>query len=488
MRIPYMIYSGLLVISMALGCQYLHTNEGDSLAKKTKTADDCRALFMANQKLRGELEDASEAYFSAALKPDIKSENITVDNHKDCQSEQFKIINYLTYLRTGNDLLNNVLGYIQIETNEKSARYLVAPVPPIANFPLEESENVKECGAELERLGIRYNAEIDTFNGLQKGYKVEVENLDILEAQLLDTVFPKAKKGVVDYDAYYHQLENRGKVAFNLTALFKESADRLGKAHALLDRKYVPVPVIDMSAQLGAAEVKDKKGNSYTTYVADLKTESVRIHISDKKNNKYTSFGNLIKDLDKKGRNVHMVMNAGIFQANQEPLGLLVDSFTEKGLLNLTDPNDDNFFLKPNGVFYITDKDEAAIDTTEGFNEKFKTKEALATVKYATQSGPQLLVDGKVHRSFTKGSKNGNIRNGVGIISPTKVVFIISNGRVNLHDFASFFKEVYKCKNALYLDGAISLMYAPPVRKDLNGEFSGMISVTTDKAPKPVNK
>jgi uncharacterized protein YigE (DUF2233 family) len=485
MRIPYMIYSSLLIVSMAFGCQYLHPAEGDTAAGKIKTADDCRTLFHANEKLRSGLEDASEEYFSLALKPEIKSETIDINDHKNCQTEHFALVNNLNYIRTNNDLINNVLGYMLAEINEKSAGYHAAPVPPVSRIEYEDTESLKECGDELEKLSARYNAEIDSFNYLQKGYLAEREKLDEFEALLLDTVFPKAKKGIVDYNAYYQQLQNRGKVAFNLTALFKASTDRTNKAHELLKQKYTPVPVIDMSAQLGAAEVKDKKGNSYTTYVADLKAESVRIHISDKKNSKYTSFGNLVKDLDKKGREVKMVMNAGIFQANQEPLGLLIDSFTEKGLLNLTDPNDDNFFLKPNGVFYITDKDEAAIDTTEAFHEKFKTKEAAATIKYGTQSGPQLLINGKVHRSFTKGSRNGNIRNGVGIISPTKVVFIISNGRVNLHDFASFFKDVYKCKNALYLDGAISLMYAPPVRKDLGGEFSGMISVTTDKPAKP---
>jgi uncharacterized protein YigE (DUF2233 family) len=60
------------------------------------------------------------------------------------------------------------------------------------------------------------------------------------------------------------------------------------------------------------------------------------------------------------------------------------------------------------------------------------------------------------------------------------VVFVISkSNQTNFYDFAAIFKDRFKCRNALYLDGAISKMYLKENRKeDVGGDFGVMISVT----------
>ncbi|MEO1653305.1 MAG: phosphodiester glycosidase family protein, partial [Bacteroidota bacterium] len=79
---------------------------------------------------------------------------------------------------------------------------------------------------------------------------------------------------------------------------------------------------------------------------------------------------------------------------------------------------------------------------------------------------------------FTPGSHNKYIRSGVGVISPNQIVFIISRQPVNFYDFARIFRDYFKCKNALYLDGAISKMFLPEIgRFDLGGEFGPMIGI-----------
>ena len=100
------------------------------------------------------------------------------------------------------------------------------------------------------------------------------------------------------------------------------------------------------------------------------------------------------------------------------------------------------------------------------------------SIKWATQSGPMLLIDNKVHPAFKEGSSNLNIRNGVGIISEYEIVFVISQKEVNLFDFAMLFKEKLNCKNALYLDGFVSRAFIPQLnRNDLDGDFGVMIGI-----------
>jgi uncharacterized protein YigE (DUF2233 family) len=70
-----------------------------------------------------------------------------------------------------------------------------------------------------------------------------------------------------------------------------------------------------------------------------------------------------------------------------------------------------------------------------------------------------LVTKGKIHPRFASASANKTIRSGVWIIDEDKIVFIISGQPVNFYDFATLFKEKFGCRNALYLDCAISKMY-----------------------------
>ena len=75
-------------------------------------------------------------------------------------------------------------------------------------------------------------------------------------------------------------------------------------------------------------------------------------------------------------------------------------------------------------------------------------------IKYATQSGPMLIIDGQIHPAFKQGTANLNIRNGVGILPNNKLLFVMSKKEMNLYDFANYFKNS-GCINALYLDGFV---------------------------------
>ena len=111
---------------------------------------------------------------------------------------------------------------------------------------------------------------------------------------------------------------------------------------------------------------------------------------------------------------------------------------------------------------------------TEDFKKNMK-------IKFATQSGPMLVIDGEIHKSFNKSSLNVNIRNGVGILPNNKILFAMSKKEINFYEFAEFFKSK-GCVNALYLDGFVSRTYCPSKNWiQTDGDFGVIIGVVSKK-------
>jgi uncharacterized protein YigE (DUF2233 family) len=217
------------------------------------------------------------------------------------------------------------------------------------------------------------------------------------------------------------------------------------------------------------------QGAPYSAIRVNPAAMDIHLHWKNATGEKYISIQKLKQDLEKKGETVMMITNAGMYNPDNSPQGLFIDKGkqlvpmdTSRGPAGQTL----NFFLMPNGVFYIGN-DGPKVVVTEKFPKFTKG------IKFATQSGPMLVIDGKLHPKFTKGSNNTNIRSGVGITRDKQVVFAISDRPVNFHDFAMLFKDALHCDNALYLDGAISQMYLPTTRRmDLGGDFGPIVAVT----------
>ena len=84
----------------------------------------------------------------------------------------------------------------------------------------------------------------------------------------------------------------------------------------------------------------------------------------------------------------------------------------------------------------------------------------------ATQSGPLLVRGGKIHPAFNANSQSRTVRNGVGVPSPAVAVFAISEEAVNLYEFATLFRDVLGCPDALYLDGFISSLHSTRLKRN----------------------
>ena len=217
--------------------------------------------------------------------------------------------------------------------------------------------------------------------------------------------------------------------------------------------------------------VRQKADDSkYISFIVDPKKAEIKMYLKDDKGNIFGSLGNLNSHLAGQHKKLLLAMNGGMYMENRLPLGLYVENGEMKKRLN-TSSGSGNFYLKPNGVFYILKDHTARITATGAFR-------LTANIQYATQSGPLLLADGKIHSSFKKGSSNLNIRNGVGILPDGRVVFAMSKAGVSFYDFAEYFKNL-GCKDALYLDGFVSRTYCPEKHwLQTDGNFGVIIGVT----------
>jgi uncharacterized protein YigE (DUF2233 family) len=160
------------------------------------------------------------------------------------------------------------------------------------------------------------------------------------------------------------------------------------------------------------------------------------------------------------GQKLAFAMNAGMYHPDRAPVGLYIEEGREvSGIVTSDGPG--NFGLLPNGVFCVTDRFSII--------ESRAYVDAPPACRFATQSGPMLVIDGQLHPEFLPDSDSFNIRNGVGVSADgRRAVFAISNQQVNFHAFARLFRDALGLPNALFMDGSISRLYAPNLgREDL---------------------
>lgn len=197
--------------------------------------------------------------------------------------------------------------------------------------------------------------------------------------------------------------------------------------------------------------------------------QEVKLYWKDDQDKVLGSLGRLLTFVEQHRQQLVFAMNAGMYMEDRAPLGLFIQEGKTIRKLNRA-TGYGNFYLMPNGVFYITRKGKAVVCKTADFR-------AGKDIRFATQSGPMLVVDGHIHSAFKKGSANLNVRNGVGILPDGRMLFAMSKKEVSLYDFAEYFKNK-GCKNALFLDGFISRTWYPALNwKQVDGYFGVMIGV-----------
>lgn len=185
-------------------------------------------------------------------------------------------------------------------------------------------------------------------------------------------------------------------------------------------------------------------------------------------NGAYGGFAAVQADLQTKGQTLAFAMNAGMYQPDLSPVGLYVEDGKQLSRL-ITSDGPGNFGLLPNGVFCIG---EGHFSVTE--SRAFAARPP--TCRYASQSGPMLVIDGNLHPLFKPDSDSLNIRNGVGVSADGRSAFFaISNSPVNFARFARLFRDQLGTPNALYFDGSVSRILSPELGRSGAGRSIGPI-------------
>lgn len=210
------------------------------------------------------------------------------------------------------------------------------------------------------------------------------------------------------------------------------------------------------SAEAACRQV-DHLGQSYTVCSFDPGIESIRLYNKDANGTPYRTFRDLAYGLKQEREFMVFAVNGGMYHDDLSPVGLHVE-FEKQTKAASTAGGWGNFHLLPNGVFYV-DAGSAGVRETKAY--------LAAGIKplFATQSGPMLVIGGKLHPRFLADSDSFKVRNGVGVDRKGIVHFAVSNEAVRFHDFATLYRDVLDCPDALFLDGTISSLYAPEIHR-----------------------
>ncbi|MEP3889826.1 MAG: phosphodiester glycosidase family protein [Hellea sp.] len=242
-------------------------------------------------------------------------------------------------------------------------------------------------------------------------------------------------------------------------------------AHEPLKPSELSEPCIEQSYQ----------SKDYSVCRFDPSVSDIRLFLNDDAGKPLGSFSAVNAQLSQNDEQLAFAMNAGMYLKDRAPVGLYIEGGAQQKKIN-TKPGPGNFHMLPNGVFWLSQFEDsktaykgAGVAATQHYPARSKN------VMDATQSGPMLVIDGKMHPTFKPDSTSLKIRNGVGQKGDT-LFFVKSETPVSFHEFASFYKDVLGTKNALYLDGTISRLYAPNLgRNDFGAKMGPIVGVVVPK-------
>ncbi len=200
-----------------------------------------------------------------------------------------------------------------------------------------------------------------------------------------------------------------------------------------------------------------RDGVNFVICVFNPARSDIRLFWRDDRGDSYGVFDRLADSVSGQGGRLLFAMNAGMFQPDLTPVGLYIEKGQELHPLNRRG-GQGNFNLRPNGIFWVRQGVAGVTETQKFIAQNLRPD-------YATQSGPMLTIGGRIHPKIHADGTSAKIRNGVGVCEDGLVRFAISDDPVTFFAFASLFLEM-KCPDALYLDGSISALYAPALKRN----------------------
>jgi uncharacterized protein YigE (DUF2233 family) len=203
------------------------------------------------------------------------------------------------------------------------------------------------------------------------------------------------------------------------------------------------------------------EASDYTVCEVDLRKQSIRLYWKRSDGVPYAYLRALPQSAEGNAGRLMFAINAGMFDPQLKPVGLYIERGRELVRAS-TRSGFGNFHLKPNGVFFVTGNTAGVMETGAYLKKRLRPD-------LATQSGPMLVINGKIHPRFDRNSMSLKVRSGVGLKDAHTVLFAISDGNVSFDAFARLFKDHLKSKNALFLDGGSApSLYAPSPQRSGN--------------------
>ena len=192
-----------------------------------------------------------------------------------------------------------------------------------------------------------------------------------------------------------------------------------------------------------------------THCTADPTRHTIEMAVGDTRGKPFRSFRTLAAAQTDDAAPVVMAMNGGMFDTDGLPIGYYVEDGERTKPVNQAE-GPGNFHLLPNGIFYGQAGGPWQVRETEAFVDTVKDRP-----EFATQSGPMLVVGGRMHPDFDDDGASKKVRNGIGVDLQGRAHFVISEAPVSFGKLARFYRDVLKVENALFLDGSVSQLWDP---------------------------
>ncbi|MGJ0238210.1 phosphodiester glycosidase family protein [Novosphingobium fluoreni] len=252
------------------------------------------------------------------------------------------------------------------------------------------------------------------------------------------------------------------KVGFSTAVLLALGLSACGKAEQKAAAREAPPPPTCSGATF--------EGTPLTHCIADPARHTIRMVLGPPGGKPYRSLSELAVGMGDKARNVAFAMNGGMFDAEGLPIGYYVESGKRGHALNRNE-GWGNFHLQPNGVFYGKDG-KWAVRTTQDFEQAVH-----ARPDFGTQSGPMLVIAGKLHPRIDNDGPSQKLRNAVGVDREGRAHFVISEAPISFGKLARYFRDDLHVANALFLDGSVSSLWDPQMHRVDGGPPLGPLIV-----------